>query len=1084
LQLGADTKFSAKEAAEGMAELAAKGFTANQIYEAMPGILSLAATENMTVAAAARIASSTIAQFGLTVQDTTHIADALALASKSSASSVQTIGATLEYVGPIAQSVGMSFEEAAAATALLSNAGIEGERAGTGLRAVLASLVNPSSDAAESLAELGVKTTDASGSMLPFPGILTALGEAGMSSQQAFNIFGREAATAALVLVNSGGPALQSFTQRLIDSDGEAKKTADTMQKGFKGAMEQLSGSVETAGIAVGQILAPSITSLVNIVKGAADGLASFALWFAGLPDPVQKAVLAFVAIVAALGPLLLIAGQVAFAIGQLVAAKALLAGSFAAFPALATTVSAALSPILIVVAALAAAFAVWKLAEWAYDNFETFRNLVDAVWGALVRLGNWIVDGAVLYFGQMASAVETIVGWLGDFVLWIGNIDSVKGTIAFLKLAFDGLVIVVTAAAEGLTLLLDALGNSDKAVKESKIQAANAGAAYSMMGDAVKVLVPRLKPLKKTLAEIAEEKRKAKEAAAELAKAYSLLGFKDTKKEAEELEKAITKLKTSGNWNKLSVEEQEAATNKLEAAMFKAKGTTINVEAEVFKLITTNKAATIEQNAFKLAWDASATAIEAASANLSALPMGAVNTAIVAQSSALATAAGDVVILKDAFTALGIKSKTDLDAVATNAAAARDVVLGSDQATDFEKKTAVYKALQAQVDAAKQAGIDVPAAQLAMLAKMKTDLEGESGLSPIATKWGAFSTQVSTIITNFAQDISKSLWDGDLSWGEKGKKLLADLGTAVTSMFVEPAITAITGFVTNTINGLLKGSFDNVGTWLGTLGGKMSGIFGSAGAGAAAGAAGAAAGAAGVGAAAGAIPIPGVGGVPGLPAGTVLPPITTPPPTGGAAGAAGAAAGAGISGTVGMITGAVSAVSGVIGNFQFMAMNATLDLIEKEVRYSQIHLYWILDKLNEYIPGLVGIEDRLKEIITNHAWRIHDVWAVLGEIRDKLPGSGTTDDAVVEPVAPVVVQPGNIYLPVLEAIHRELAGLVQGHVWRIHDIWRELIEIKNELRHSGGANITIQGNVIGNQEFVREMAALVAAELRLQGAG
>ncbi|MEN6534632.1 MAG: tape measure protein [Bryobacteraceae bacterium] len=80
----------------------------------------------------------------------------------------------------------------------------------------------------------------------------------------------------------------------------------------------------------------------------------------------------------------------------------------------------------------------------------------------------------------------------------------------------------------------------------------------------------------------------------------------------------------------------------------------------------------------------------------------------------------------------------------------------------------------------------------------------------------------------------------------------------------------------------------------------------------------------------------------------------------GGGASAAGSAASTGIMGAIGVVSGVVSAVSGVIGNFQMAGMNKTLDLIEKEVRYSQIHLLNLLEKNNEFLPNLKNIWESL----------------------------------------------------------------------------------------------------------------------------
>lgn len=70
-----------------------------------------------------------------------------------------------------------------------------------------------------------------------------------------------------------------------------------------------------------------------------------------------------------------------------------------------------------------------------------------------------------------------------------------------------------------------------------------------------------------------------------------------------------------------------------------------------------------------------------------------------------------------------------------------------------------------------------------------------------------------------------------------------------------------------------------------------------------------------------------------------------------GGIGGAASAVGSSLAGVVGAVGSVVSAVSGVIGNFQMAGMNKTLDLIEKEVRYSQIHLLHTLEKANEYWP-------------------------------------------------------------------------------------------------------------------------------------
>lgn len=121
----------------------------------------------------------------------------------------------------------------------------------------------------------------------------------------------------------------------------------------------------------------------------------------------------------------------------------------------------------------------------------------------------------------------------------------------------------------------------------------------------------------------------------------------------------------------------------------------------------------------------------------------------------------------------------------------------------------------------------------------------------------------------------------------------------------------------------------------------------------------------------------------------------------GSAAGAAGsAAAGAGsassagsqtlsssLSSITGIVTGIVSAVSSVVSNFQFAAMNKSLDLIEKEVRYSQIHLLHILENSNKYWPWIQYSHDRLRQMLENGV----PVFNAAGDGGLRLAGGGAT---------------------------------------------------------------------------------------------
>lgn len=255
IELGADTAFSSGQAAEGMENLAAAGFTTNEILEAMPGLLDLAAASGEDLSNSSDIAASTLRGFGLAAEDVGHVADVLAENANRTNSSVAETGEAMKYIAPLARAAGISMEETAAAIGIMANAGIQGGQAGTTLRGALSRLSRPTEDMQEAMSELGVSFYDSEGKMLSLTDQVDVLSKAmeGMTDEQKNNylvtLYGQEALSGMLALINEGPESLESLTKAYTTCDGSAKKAAETMQDNLKGAVEQLSGSAESLGI-------------------------------------------------------------------------------------------------------------------------------------------------------------------------------------------------------------------------------------------------------------------------------------------------------------------------------------------------------------------------------------------------------------------------------------------------------------------------------------------------------------------------------------------------------------------------------------------------------------------------------------------------------------------------------------------------------------------------------------------------------------------------------------------------------------------------------------------------------------------
>lgn len=743
------------------------------------------------------------------------------------------------------------------------------------------------------------------------------------------------------------GAISKKLEQMGIDSKGFVTMVSAEFNKlpgvagGVKNSLENTSDAITIALGKVGTALLPFVKLFTETFVPAISAMADA---FVALPSPVQSTIVVVLGLAAAIGPLLLLVAGMSTGItaisgllgvsgltgiigglaggitGLVTGAWALMSTAFVGFIPTLGTINFALGTglvgaltaaelALMAASAAAALFVGWQIGSWAYSHIP-----------GLAAFGDTVAELALMQIPYLESAILRLTGVTGAQKVANDDLDfATKKLEASLKthgIEVDRGKLSADDYAKALQAAAKEVKSTTTETDKAKPSIDFLKQAHDKLAAGLKLTASESKALKDEKAKLKTEMDAAKKSAQELKSAYGALGLKDLKGEVDKLEGSIALLKKTGDWNKLSVDQQKTAVDKLKEAKFQAGEVTYDFTGKLLALTTQLKSTITESGFLFDAMEDIGDSLGDLNTDITALPMGMLNTDLMTQATNLGAATSQVGFLKDAYTTLGITSKADLQTVADEAAKARDAVLGSNEATDFEKKTAVYKALQAQITAAQQAGIDVPAEQLKMCEKMKNDLDKESGLAGVKTKWGNFSNEVSTIITNFAQSISDSLWDGDTSWGEKGLALLTDLGKAVTSSFITPAVEAITGFVTSTINGLLKGAFDNVGEWLGTLGSKMAGIFGG-GVDVASGASGAA----------------------------------------GSAGSAGGGAGAAASGamaTIGAIGSIGTMISSIIGNFQSAKMETTLNAIEESTRYTKIYIGDLLPKLvNDLATGI-----------------------------------------------------------------------------------------------------------------------------------
>lgn len=287
-ELGEKTMFSATQAGEAMTYLGMAGWNSQQIMAGMPGFLNLAAASGTDLARTADIVSDDLTAFGLGAEHAGHMADVFAKTSTKTNTNVEMLGETMKYAAPVAHAFGASLEETAALTGIMANSGIKASAAGTALRSGFLRLAGTSAKSTKAIEEMGLSLSEATAQQEEARAALASLGIAmddtngprkmgaivrdladktkDMSKEQRLatlaTIFGTNAASAWVAVIDQGPDALDQLTKELENSDGAAAAMAETMQNNARGAMIRLQSATESVAISIGGTMLPTLAEL------------------------------------------------------------------------------------------------------------------------------------------------------------------------------------------------------------------------------------------------------------------------------------------------------------------------------------------------------------------------------------------------------------------------------------------------------------------------------------------------------------------------------------------------------------------------------------------------------------------------------------------------------------------------------------------------------------------------------------------------------------------------------------------------------------------------------------------------------
>lgn len=288
IEAGASTVYSASDSADAINDLGKAGMSVTDILTGgLTGALNLAASDGMAVGDAAEYMANALSMFHLKGSQASQVADTLAAGAGKAVGNVSDFGEALNNCGAQANSFGMNIQETTGVLALFAQNGTIGAEAGTQLNSMLMKLAAPSTEAANTMKELGISAYDAQHhfvGMANFAGQLQKA-EKNLTDEQRnqanATIFGSYAIKAANYLYEAGESGVNKWTKAVSES-GYAAEQAAAKNNNLKGDLENLGGSMESLMISVGEGAQGPLRKMVQ-------GLDTLVDAFAGLPSGAQQ---------------------------------------------------------------------------------------------------------------------------------------------------------------------------------------------------------------------------------------------------------------------------------------------------------------------------------------------------------------------------------------------------------------------------------------------------------------------------------------------------------------------------------------------------------------------------------------------------------------------------------------------------------------------------------------------------------------------------------------------------------------------------------------------------------------------------
>lgn len=581
-EMGRTTKFSATEATKALQYMGMAGWDSQQMMDGLEGIMNLAAASGEDLASVSDIVTDALTAMGLKASDSAHFADVLTAATLNSNTTVGMLGEAFKYAAPVAGALNYKIEDLTLALGLMANAGIKGAQAGTSLRTSLTRMSIAPGQVAVEMEKFGISMYNADRTAKPLSQLMVEIREKfrGLDEQTKITaegiIFGGRAMTAWGSIIEASEEDFNRLQTVLKNAEGTARKTAEKMLESFAGRLTLLQSAISGFKLQFTQDILPFFTGVVNKVI-------DFINKISNLDSGVRKAVLAFVAFGAAIGPLVASFGGIVTLLGGAVVGVGFLVSSIgtlsvavgisaAAFTGFGAAILAGVAAIGGVIATFTAAFI--DLMANNEEFYNSFMSVIDDIKQAFFDLQAEISkvfadmgDSNLSFTEALSMAWIVVKNAIAPILLWLA--ESVKNTINFiLSIAkgfveiFDALVLIFQGNfKEGLSKFFVGIGDLVVGFFEGLIQTAISQ---------IKAFLGIFQSIGKSKEEIAKNAQKVDDIFTESAKKreeYKNRAIKSekeqTKETGEELAKRLLNYEDSFAQMGINLEKEDAEVQK-----------------------------------------------------------------------------------------------------------------------------------------------------------------------------------------------------------------------------------------------------------------------------------------------------------------------------------------------------------------------------------------------------------------------------------------------------------------------------------------------------------------------------------------